>query len=85
MARVEYELRNIPRHRMREYWIEAGGTLTDDLSAEGAGWKIRLEPMQPAVVGPLEIRRDKLIIEGEQGAVQKMADFMRSKTMRGGG
>lgn len=85
MARVEYELRNLPRHRMREYWVEAGGTLTSSLSAEGEGWKIWLESMPPAVVGPIEVRRDRLVIEGEQATVQRIADFMRGKTMRGGG
>ena len=85
MARTEYELRNLPRQRMREYWIEAGGMLTGDLSAAGEGWRIWLEPMPPAVVGHMEVRRDRLIIEGDPDAVQKMADFMRGKTMRGGG
>ena len=85
MPRIEYELCNLPRHRMREYWVEAGGTLTGKLSAEGEGWKVWLEPMPPAVVGPIEVRRDRLIIEGDHVAVQKMADFMRGKTMRGGG
>ena len=85
MARVEYELRNLPRFRMREYWVEAGGRLTGDLSAEGDGWTIRLEPMDPARVGLFEIRRDLLIIEGEEAAVDTMAAFMRNKTMRGGG
>ena len=50
MPRIEYELCNLPRHRMREYWVEAGGMLTGKLSAEGEGWKVWLEPMPPAVV-----------------------------------
>lgn len=85
MARVEYELRNLPRFRLLEYWVEAGGMLTSDLSAEGDGWTIRLEPMDPAILGQFEIRRDLLIIEGEPAAVEDMAAFMRNKTMRGGG
>ena len=83
--RVEMELRNLPRFRIMEYLQEAGGVLVGELAVEGDGWSARLEEMPPAVIVSLTIRRDMLIIEGTDAAVKPVHDFMRYKTMRGGG
>lgn len=88
MARVEMELRNLPRFRIMEYLVEAGGVRPDEeaLSVEGDGWSARLEEMEPVQIITMSIRRDMLIIEAEdEETLKPVYDFMRYKTMRGGG
>lgn len=80
------ELRNVPLNRIQAYLEDAGGTLTGDRSAQGAGWQARLDEMPPVVIGTMRIRRDLLVLEGnDQAALKAAVDFMRRKTMRGGG
>lgn len=84
--RVEMELRNLPRFRIMEYLQEAGGTLSGELSVEADNWRAWLQEMPPAQIMTMTVRRDMLIIEGDSEAVVKpIHDFMRFKTMRGGG
>lgn len=84
--RVEMELRNIPRQRVMQYLEEAGGQRVGPLAVAGAGWSAHLEEMEPAVITVMTIRRDLLVIEGDDpDAVDVAHAFMRRKTMRGGG
>jgi len=83
--RYEFELRNVPLTRIQEYWVEAGGTLTGERSAEGVGWRAHLQEMEAVKLFTITVPRDLLIIEGESDAARAIADFMRRKTMRGGG
>ena len=83
--RYEYELRNVPLMRIQEYWVEAGGTLTSERSAEGVGWCAHLQALEAVTLFTITIPRDLLMIEGEAEAARVTADFMRRKTMRGGG
>lgn len=86
MVRFELELRNLPRFRIMEYLAEAGGVENGELSVVGDGWSAWLEEMVPAQVGRLSVRRDMLIIEGEdEEAVKRVNGHMRLRTMRGGG
>jgi hypothetical protein len=85
VARIEFELRNLPRFRVREYLVEAGGGEVDDLTVTGAGWTATLTAMPPAQVGSFAIPRDLLVIAGDEDAVARVSAFMRQKTMRGGG
>jgi hypothetical protein len=83
--RVELELRNLSGFRIMDYLVEAGGEPTGDLAVSGEGWLARLEPMEPAVVGAMRIPRDRLVIVGDDSAVERISAFMRRQTMRGGG
>ncbi len=83
--RVELELRNLPGSRILDYLVEAGGEPTGDLTVSGGGWSACLEPMEPAVVGAMRIPRDRLVIVGDDSAVERISAFMRRQTMRGGG
>jgi len=84
--RIEMELRNVPRFRVMEYLVEAGGKQTDEMGVKGENWAAWLEEMEPARVGTLSVRRDMLIIEGpDEATVSRVHAFMRQKTMRGGG
>ena len=84
-VRVELELRNLPGFRIMEYLAEAGGEPTGELIVSGEGWSAYLEPIEPAVVGAMRIPRDRLVIAGDDSAVERISAFMRCKTMRGGG
>lgn len=84
--RYEMELRNVPRFRVMEYLREIGGTPTAELAVEGDGWSAELVELEPVRITVMEIRRDMLVIEGDnEEAVKKVRGFMRMKTMRGGG
>jgi hypothetical protein len=85
VKRVEMELRNLPRFRIMEYLIQAGGSASTEVSVAGPGWRAQLEAMAPAYVGKLQVQRDMLIIEGDDAVVMGIYAFMRQKTMRGGG
>lgn len=84
--RYEMELRNVPRFRVLEYLVEAGGEENDELSVTGEGWKAWLEELEPVKIITMTVRRDMLIIEGDdEETVNDVHAFMRRKTMRGGG
>lgn len=87
MARLEMELRNLPRHRILEYLQEVGGQPQPDneLRMEGEGWAAWLEAMPPAIISVMEIRRDLLVIEGDDARIEPIYQHMRMRTMRGGG
>jgi hypothetical protein len=84
--RYEMELRNVPRFRVMEYLQEIGGIQDGEFSVQGEGWRAALHEMEPVVITVMSIRRDMLIIEGnDQDVVDNVHGFMRRKTMRGGG
>ncbi|MEL6527946.1 MAG: hypothetical protein AAFQ07_19770 [Chloroflexota bacterium] len=86
MQRHELELRNVPRNRVMEYLVEAGGTEDGELAVQGDGWRGWLEELEPVKIITMTVRRDMLIIEGEDpDTVNEVRNFMRRKTMRGGG
>jgi hypothetical protein len=84
--RVELELRNLPAAKVMGWLVEAGGERDGERHVAGAGWHATLVPMDDAVITPiLHVPRDLLVIEGETDAVSRIGNFMRHKTMRGGG
>lgn len=85
--RVEFELRNVPRFRVRQYLTEAGGTQTGELTVKGIGWSAELIELEPVIITKIiEIPRDLLVIEGtDEAEFERVTTFMRRKTMRGGG
>ena len=84
--RYEMELRNVPRFRVLEYLVEVGGQQRGELIVEGEGWQAELHQMEPVKITVMSIRRDLLVIQGtDESAVNEVHDYMRRKTMRGGG
>jgi hypothetical protein len=84
--RIEMELRNMPLFRLIEYLTEAGGTPISDRAVVADTWHADVLAMEPAVITAiLKVPRDMLVIEGEDTDVQRVGDFMRRQTMRGGG
>lgn len=87
MARYEMELRNLPRQRIMQYLGEIGGVRprADELRVEGEGWSAWLKELPPAQITVMTIRRDMLIIDGDDDATLPVYNHMRQRTMRGGG
>lgn len=84
--RIELDLRNLQAAQVMGYLVEAGGVMDGERHAAGAGWHAVLMPMDDAIITPiLHVPRDLLVIEGEPDAVSRISNFMRHKTMRGGG
>ncbi len=85
MARVEMEMRNLPLFRLQEYLIEAGATQQNERTFTAPKWHARIEKMEPAQVVTMTIRRDLVVIEGDEAEVDRVYNYMKGKTMRGGG
>lgn len=83
--RVEMEIRNLPLHRLQEYLIEAGATQVAERRFLAENWQAEIVAMEPAKIITMTVRRDLVVIEGADEAVLATHDFMRGKTMRGGG
>ena len=84
--RIELELRLLPRFRVIDYLVQAGGEITEALCVEGAGWSASIVALEPDRLGLVDVPRDCLVIEGEAQAVERVASFMQRKIaqMRGG-
>jgi hypothetical protein len=80
--RVELTLRNQPRFRVMDYLVQAGGALTEAFEVAGDGWIAYLEALEPAEVGIVKVPRDRLVIEGDGPAVERVSAFMRHATRR---
>ncbi|MFZ4826013.1 MAG: hypothetical protein ACOYLB_01525 [Phototrophicaceae bacterium] len=83
--RVEMEIRNLPLHRLQEYLREVGATQVEERRFLAEDWQAEIVAMEPAKIITMTVRRDLIVIEGADEAVQAIHDFMRGKTMRGGG
>ncbi len=85
--RVEIELRVLPRFRVMDYLVQVGGEITEMLCVTGNGWTAFIEAMEPDRVGIVDVPRDRLVIEGEEHAVERVSSFMQRKVrqMRHGG
>jgi hypothetical protein len=79
------ELRNWPRFRVINFLIEVGGQEDEALSVAGKGWTAYLEALEPDLVGIVRVPRDRLVIQGEPRAVERVHTFMRRRTARGRG
>jgi len=82
----EFDLRNFPLNRLREYLTEVGGSVdsVDERRVAGNGWTAEIRAADPVHVGSICVVRDWLIITGDDRAVPVIA-HMRRMTMRGGG
>ena len=79
------ELRNWPRFRVINFLVEAGGQVEEALSVTGDRWTASLEALEPDQVGIVKVPRDRLVIQGEARAVERVHAFMRRRTARGKG
>lgn len=84
--RHEFDLRNFPLNRLREYLAEVGGIVdpADDRQVSGEGWHAVIRADEPVYVGSIRVVRDWLIIDGDDRAAP-VIEHMRRMTMRGGG
>lgn len=80
--RVELELRVLPRFRVMDYLVQAGGTATESLCVAGEGWSAYIEALEPDPFGIVDVPRDRLVIEGDERAVERVHDFMQLKVQQ---
>ena len=80
--RVEIELRILPRFRVMDYLIQAGGTPTEALCVAGDGWSACIEALEPDPFGLVDVPRDRLVIEGDERAVERVRAFMQLKVQQ---
>ena len=80
--RVELELRVLPRFRVMDYLVQAGGTATESLCVAGEGWSATIEALEPDPFGIVDVPRDRLVIEGDERAVERVRDFMQLKVQQ---
>lgn len=78
--RVEMIIRAWPRFRIVNFLVEAGGEVTESLSVVGDRWSAYLEALEPHRVGIVDVPRDRLVIEGDARAVERVHAFMRQRT-----
>ncbi|MBN2303679.1 MAG: hypothetical protein JXQ72_04345 [Anaerolineae bacterium] len=76
---VEIELRHLPRFRVMNYLTQVGGTITETASVTGEGWWATIEALEPDRVGIVDVPRDRLVIEGDEHTVERVAAFMQHK------
>lgn len=81
--RVEMELRHLPRFRVMNYLVEVGGEITEALAVTGKDWSAWLETLEPDRVGIVNVPRDRLVIQGDERAVERVHAFMRLRCQRG--
>ncbi len=80
--RVTIELRLIPRYRVMDYLVQAGGTPVESLSVAGQGWTATIEALEPDQLGIVQVPRDCLVIEGDEAAVERVRAFMQRQVDR---
>jgi hypothetical protein len=80
--RVELELRVLPRFRVIDYLVQAGGTPTETLCVAGEGWSAFIEALEPDPFGLASVPRDRLVIEGDERAVERVQAFMQLKVQQ---
>jgi hypothetical protein len=81
------ELRNMCVSVVMDVLAQAGGKPTGERSAQGEGWQAHLTKLEPTRVGStISIRRDSLVIEGDdETLVTSVYNFVRKNMIRGGG
>ncbi len=80
--RVEIELRALPRFRIMDYLVQVGGEVSEALEVQGKGWSATIEALEPDQVGIVSIPRDRLVIEGDERAVERVYSFMWRKVRK---
>lgn len=82
--RVTIKVRHVPRFRVMDCLVQAGGTLTDILEVTGDGWTASLEALEPDRLGMVAIPCDRLVIEGDPRQVERVSAFMQHHVTRRG-
>jgi hypothetical protein len=79
------DVRGIPLWLLRAYLVEAGGTVVDDDSVVGDGWRVRLTQLQDFEVGSLRVGQIRVEWEGDGEAFARMQEILEQKLLRAGG
>jgi hypothetical protein len=79
------DVRGIPLWLLRDYLVDAGGTVRGDHIVVGDGWQARLTQLQDFEVGSLRVGEIRVEWEGEGEAFERMRELLQHKLLRAGG
>lgn len=85
MQTIVNEMRGIPYFLLKEYLQELGGLPVDENLIRGDGWSVRLERMDPFLLGSLEVGQTRLTMELEERVAEDFQERFFKKTLRAGG
>ena len=78
------EIRTLGPEWLRACLVEEfAGVERTDGSVAGPGWTVRVEPLPPVTLGSVQVRATRLEVAGEREV--EAVQFLKQKTMRGGG
>ena len=80
---IRLEVRNLPSAQIRDYLVEEFEGVAKGDQVSGEGWLVRLIDTKPATVGKMKV--PVLFIEISGPNETAAAQFVKRKTMRGGG
>lgn len=85
MASHERVVRAVPLWLMRDYLVDAGGTVVGDGRVTGNGWAVSLEQVEDFHLGSLKIGQVRFYAEGDDAALAALMAVMEDKLVRAGG
>lgn len=85
MAEREEILTAVPAWLLRDYLIDAGGRAVDDRTVAGDGWTATLDAAADHVVGSLRVGRVRLVLRGDDDAVERTWAALAPRLIRAGG
>ena len=84
MKTVIREMRGIPYFLLKEYLVELGGTLINEDTVVGQGWKVRIEKMEPFRLKSLSVGQSRLHMEIDEAVYEDFMARFSMKTLRAG-
>ncbi|GAB4538492.1 MAG: hypothetical protein Fur002_02030 [Anaerolineales bacterium] len=78
------EMRGIPFFLLKEYLQEMGGKETEPDVMQTAGWRVKLERMEPFRLGSLSVGQTRLFVELQDEAAEEFMRIFSMKTLRAG-
>lgn len=84
MQQLTREMRGIPYFLLKEYLVELGGTLLDENTVSGPGWRVRLTKLEPYKFFSLQVGQSLLEMDLEDDAAEDFLQRFTMKTMRAG-
>ncbi len=83
MQTITREMRGIPNFLLKEYLVELGGVLKDDV-VTGKGWAVRLTKMEPYTFFSLRVGQTRLEMELDDDIADDFIARFNMKTLRAG-
>ncbi|MFV9504526.1 MAG: DUF1952 domain-containing protein [Oscillochloridaceae bacterium umkhey_bin13] len=83
---LDAPLRGVSVWLIREYLQDLGGSVQDEATVLGTGWRAELHQLEPFRVGSLRVGQVQLILSGDPEPLAVLREALTRKLMtRGGG